>query len=687
MFQSRCRFLAISLVPLALLALPSAGAHLRLEPPAWSISLQQTQEQWNAEFRKFRDVGDMSSIAKAIQQQEFYAQTFAISQLELVTTSGSAEVNTNIKLLRAAWEDIYRSDDFLTNAERYLGSLTPGTRAQRSAQIQSFNAINTRLLAKLAEGSGAERAKAVLGVAAEMEPLGPVFEDLGDQWMAARAYYSIGFANDTFNIGEEYGRLAEVFRCYTKFIALRTSLGLEDRMFKDVKLRLEELAKLGFDPSLAPEAAGAVVVGIKLGTPRRVEVTAFMLEEPDAVVRPNFSSDVSYPTWPSVYLTKDGSQDTFDAMERSPTITRAGAAEVQITGSDGKVQKVALTGKVTRVDTTTGTTPRPWSCFFQTGNQNDYYHDIQANLSPSAESLNLYYLPASAMQFTVDEVVVQVFDDNGDGSYGSKPLTRGYADITKGEYQVDIDCMLIGKAKAAVPFSEYTQIGSAWYRLLPQDSGVAFEVTPAEVVSGSVELDFKGAIKPDWIVIQGQETLVDCFFDLTSGKKVEVPVGRYNFLCGGFREGDRPDGIKKGILTAGKNMPPLLVKAGEVTKLTLGAPFAFEFKSTVSGNKCTVLGNSITVVGAGGERYHRLWNSRVQPEVLIRKAGGKKGSKGGRMSLIGDAQTLSDKGFEKAWKPLDMEVENTFGNEVELQLVQEKSKQFGKIESEWTKAE
>lgn len=686
MIQLPRQFLALSLLPALLLPwLPGPAAAFRAAPTA---AAQITEQQFASEFRKYREVGDLPSAAKLVRREEFQAQSFAISQLELLTTAGSEEINANVKLLRAAWKDVYRSDAFLTNVERYLGSLTPGTRSQRSSQIQAFNNANNRLVAKLAEPRSAERAKAALGLAAEIEPLAQTFVDLGDQWMAARVFHAVGYASDTLSLGDEYGKLADVFRCYTRFIELRTSLALEDRLFKDVQGRLAELAALGFDPGAAPEAAGEVLVGIKLGTPRKLQVSPMTLELPGEPARPGFSCDVAHPTWASLYFTKVGTEDSFKSMERSPLIRRTGAAEIEVVGSDGKSQKVALTGKITRIDTTTGTNPRPWSFFIQVGGQNDFYHDIQANLSPSAENLNLYTLPASMAQVTLDEIPVQVFDDNLDGIYGSKPVTRGYSDITKGEFQVDLDSMRIGKQKEAVPFSEYVQVGPAWYRLVAQDSGAAFEATPAEVVTGTVELEFKGPFKPSWIVIQGQDdNLKDTFFELTAAKKVEVPIGRYAFLCGGYREGERPDGIRKCILTAGKNMPPVVVKRGETSKLTLGAPFSFDFRATISGEKVTVQGSSITVVGAGGERYHRLWNARVQPEVSLRKAGSKKGNKGGRMSLIGDPQTLNDKGFDKCWKPLDLDVENGFGAEVEVQLVQDKSKLFGKIESPWIKAQ
>lgn len=686
MIQLSRHFLALSLLPvLSLPWLPGPAAAFRAAPAA---AVQVTEQQFASEFRKYREVGDLPSAAKLVRREEFQAQSFAISQLELLTTAGSEEINANVKLLRAAWKDVYRSDAFLTNVERYLGSLTPGTRSQRSSQIQAFNNANNRLVAKLAEPRSAERAKAALGLAAEIEPLAQTFVDLGDQWMAARVFHAVGYASDTLSLGDEYGKLADVFRCYTRFIELRTSLALEDRLFKDVQGRLAELAALGFDPSTAPEAAGEVLVGIKLGTPRKLQVTPLTLELPGEPARPGFSCDVAHPTWASLFFTKVGTEDSFKSMERSPVIRRTGAAEIEVVGSDGKSQKVALTGKITRIDTTTGTNPRPWSFFIQVGGQNDFYHDIQANLSPSAENLNLYTLPASMAQVTLDEVPLQVFDDNLDGIYGSKPLTRGYSDITKGEFQVDLDSLRIGKQKEAVPFSEYVQVGPAWYRLVAQDSGAAFEATPAEVVTGTVELEFKGPFKPSWIVIQGQDdNLKETFFELTAAKKIEVPIGRYAFLCGGYREGERPDGIRKCILTAGKNMPPLVVKPGQASKLTLGAPFSFDFRATISGDKVTVQGSSITVVGAGGERYHRLWNARVQPEVLLRKAGSKKGNKGGRMSLIGDPQTLNDLGFDKCWKPLDLDVENSFGDEVEVQLVQDKSKLFGKIESLWIKAQ
>ena len=90
------------------------------------------------------------------------------------------------------------------------------------------------------------------------------------------------------------------------------------------------------------------------------------------------------------------------------------------------------------------------------------------------------------------------------------------------------------------------------------------------------------------------------------------------------------------------------------------------------------------IVGRGGERYERVWNAVPKPDVSVRKAGSKRGSKGETMDLVLDQQVITDTGdWAVAWFPRDLEVSNKAGEDAEVQLVEKKNKLFGKIESVW----
>ena len=366
---------------------------------------------------------------------------------------------------------------------------------------------------------------------------------------------------------------------------------------------------------------------------------------------------------------------------------RLSAATVEITGTDGVAQEVALTGKITLVETTAGDPPRPFAFLMQIGRQGDFFHEVEVNLEPSSESLTLYVHPASGFTTSVEEIPVTVYDDNLDGAYGSAPLTYTYPGVAKGEYQPDIDTVHIGKAKRAEPWSEYMKIGKGWYQFEPISGGTSFRVTPATVKTGMLVMDFDGP-KPSWMILRGLDNLESCYFDLVSSKKVEVPVGRYELFYGGFRDGKRGDGMEKAIVLPPAEKRLWTVAEGEETLVELGEPFDMDFQFTANEQRITVLGNSITLVGKAGERYHRLWSLRLRPELMLRKEGKGKGSKAGRLALVADPETLNTEGFEASWKPLDLEIENKYGSDpIELRLIEKKNKLFGKIESSWRKSQ
>jgi hypothetical protein len=91
------------------------------------------------------------------------------------------------------------------------------------------------------------------------------------------------------------------------------------------------------------------------------------------------------------------------------------------------------------------------------------------------------------------------------------------------------------------------------------------------------------------------------------------------------------------------------------------------------------------VTGAAGERYERTWGCVPRPEVAWRKQGSKRGSKPERMPYAPDqdAITAANNDYSVCWKPWDLELEIEEGLEVEVQLVDQKNKFFGAIESPW----
>ena len=271
--------------------------------------------------------------------------------------------------------------------------------------------------------------------------------------------------------------------------------------------------------------------------------------------------------------------------------------------------------------------------------------------------------------------------------YGSYGKSWNLVGLAEGNFHPQIDSMILGRGKKAVPFSEYVQLGDGWYKLTPKNNGMEIEAVleTKKVKTGRLALDAKG-VKPDYLIVQGSGRWQNCYFDLTEGgsKGIEVPAGNYKIFSGRISKGKRLQMMKAQILPG--DAESVEVEDGETTKLAIGAPYAFNFDYTADGSDVTVKGQSVVVAGRGGEVYDRVWNAVTRPDVLLRKKGKKKGGKGKGMRVVENQQDPilgSTVGFNAMWRPLDYTT-SQIDDSVEVQLVEKKNKlHFDTIESDW----
>jgi hypothetical protein len=307
-------------------------------------------------------------------------------------------------------------------------------------------------------------------------------------------------------------------------------------------------------------------------------------------------------------------------------------------------------------------------------------------MAPQDGWVNVYFVAAGSMVGSLGGTDIRVIDENLDGLYGGQAWSWEYLGLTKGNLHWELDSVVLGGSKRALPWSELLQVGDQWYRMAAPDAGTRLEATPVEVPTGKLKLDFKGP-SVSWLVVQGAGALERCYYDVASEKGgVEVPAGTYSLLVGEVRKGKKQQ-TAKALMVPGTSTPTWTVEAGKTTEVALGGPFGFDFQTAGAEEAVTVLGKSVVITGAHGERYERPWNCRARPEVEIRKPGSKKGNKPEEMDVVLDMLEMNDSGGfafgqQDAWFPLD----TTFafsGEEYEVRLSEKKNPLFGKIESEW----
>jgi hypothetical protein len=244
-----------------------------------------------------------------------------------------------------------------------------------------------------------------------------------------------------------------------------------------------------------------------------------------------------------------------------------------------------------------------------------------------------------------------------------------------------MDAIVIGKSKRARPWSELQEIGGKWYRLIVNDAGTALTATPVEVKTATLKYKYAGG-KPDWIIVRGTGDLANCYFEVTS-KGVEVPAGKYELFYGDLRKGKKQQ-VAKALIIPGRGTKAISVQPDKVDTLELGAPYGFDFDTTLEGETLTLIGQSVVVVGSAGERYERVWNCVPQPEVVWRETGSKKGSKAEETDRVMSSDQLDKLGWAAGWFPRDLIMTLKGAPEaVEVQLFEKKNKLFGKVTSDW----
>jgi hypothetical protein len=664
--------------------LPTMSLHAAVSASvgALSVSVQDSYADFQKQIADAAKVSDYKAVGRVLKKEDAWAAQYVAEVAMRMGTNGNEETAKLLKALKAGWKEAFSNDAYVVDAEKYYG-LMPQNQKRSYTDAMSEYRVTSNEFFKVRDDKDAKNRVATLKSLAErMAVIGESFESINAHYRASECFNIAQDAVSERWLGKEEADVAAQTRYLAKLVENREKAKLDDSRLKLAKSSLKHFESLGLDGSAK---AGTPAVPYKLGTPAVVSAEYEPFEEIEKIQRPSYGIDEAYASWNQIWMQKPGTKTTFASFEKglSPEVIRSGVAEIALKGSDGEERKYTLSGRVTYVETVIGEQQRPWGFLIQVGQAQDFFQGFPTSLEPDAANLGLYVAPAASAVMELDGETVRVLDDNMDGVYGSMPKGWGYVGMTKGEFQYDLDSVLIGKRpRKAVPFSEVMQVGKNWYKFTPQETGKAFSVVPLEEVkTGEVSLKFKGP-DPSWVVIKGKDGLENCFYDLTQSRKVEVPAGRYELYCGGLRAGKGKDSLQKAYMAPPKKGLDLQVQADGETELELGAPFSFDAAFSASKNKVIVQGESLTVVGVAGERYHRLWNVRAQPEVAAKSAKGK-GSRGRKMQLIEDQNTLTEEGFEKAWKALNLEIEGSFEDGAFIQLLEKKNKMFGKIESDW----
>lgn len=293
---------------------------------------------------------------------------------------------------------------------------------------------------------------------------------------------------------------------------------------------------------------------------------------------------------------------------------------------------------------------KPYAMWFFVGTDKEPYMGLEQNLLPSDTRALLYYKSAASYKTQVNGEDVVFYDSNADGRLMTPdPYGFGLSTVT-----VDIgnttavpayDAMQIGKKGSIQPFSSYAKIGDRWFHLRAAKDGTAVSarpVIPEFFKTGTLQMKWTGpkTTLVQCMVVRGEGDLGVAAFNLASGKPIEVPAGMYAIDYGRIAE------AKAGVwqtadVFKGKS-EAIVVKPGEATVVTIGAPFTFDFDKASSGADTEVNTHKVKVLGAAHEHYANLNGCVPEIEVLFAKDSKGKGAKPvGMLVPVTDQETAA----------------------------------------------
>jgi hypothetical protein len=661
---------------------PAAGAH----PPApWAVATP-TQDAYAEFLKRFRDaqrVGDRNTMQRLFKSEQPQAIWWIIDTAMRMGSEPSEALAKDMQLQKETWWSAFETR-FADKMERFYAFLRP--QAQNAIRSMAVDATEVSSVARglLADQQAERRIERIKDYRERAKGLALRFEELGDRYFAGEMWFVAGECSGPDHIPDKEADLGLALEAFGKFLEHRDEIELVDNLNQTAEDSIKRFEALGAVAGAGAGPTASIEVGSSASAPGAPEIE----DKVSKLERPCYLTDEVYLTWNAIWVPGMDGEVTFPRMDKSGVrVKRTGAASIQVIGSDGSTADVSLNNTIQLVRTVVGRgdEQREWAFLVADPGTQEYFNTVPMNMAAGAEGQSLYVAPAASQVFEVGGEAVRVFDDDIDGVFGGPG--QGYVwpgmQGDKGEQELQFDSMLVGKSKRAVPFSRLVQIADQWYQLEPEYGGKIMRHAPVTLRTGTLELQAKGADFA-WYVVEGLDELAGVRFDLAQARRgVTVPVGRYRLISAGLRAGKRADIMKATVA------PPLGEDAGVVfvapdaeAAFVAGAPYGFDFKAYVEGDELAIDGESVVVVGAGGERYHRIWNARNEPDVELRKPGSGRGTKVGSLKAVWTTQEIIDVGPTRAWKPLDARVPNRFGAAVEIRLL-EKNNLFGKIESDW----
>lgn len=605
-----------------------------------------TKEQFRADFNKGLELGDnkmMDTVMKKDRAAPHAALYF--EELYVQKLSGRDEVMPKVDALRASWGRCFEKSPTLDKLQRWLDGMQTSTYESlqkgrnSAAKLWQWNS-------SLASPTRGERLKVMqdfITLANNAQQLGHSLE-AAEMWVQA-----VVVGNQITGNDKTIEDRREVLRCTEEFLTARKAwdftfdtLYLQSNEFaKYERIRVAEAEKAGekrqaegYDPN-AKGVDAYVVAGAKDDV-HPLAYEALTTWESELDYGPKNGPVPMF--WWNIAVAKEGELRKFDWFrQRDIHLGRIGATKFAVSLDSADLKKAVEVEVANKPKPTTFWLDQdkkvPYTMFFWAGGEREKVGEAEQNLTFTDTYANIYFRSGASWKTTVGADALVFYDDNCNGNpCDSDPYEPPFKVATLGDHAGDgtivplLDSMKIGKGPR-MPYTEFVKLSTGWFHLRRDKQSVALRpLNPEYFKTGKVKFVWTGPkpAAPAQLVLQGAGDFKTAFYDVASGKEVEVPAGNYSVVFGRILVGK---GARAQMATIYRGTSKeFAVEAGKTFELKMGAPFTMQFERK-GDETATIDALKILLHEASGCVLTDLQGMGLAPEVLAAKAEDGKGAK------------------------------------------------------------
>ncbi|MGQ0551865.1 MAG: hypothetical protein ACT4PU_01430 [Planctomycetota bacterium] len=636
-----------------------------------------------SKYSELSKMDDESGMDKLIRTQRDPALRLMDLLLDETGRRETPELNDELRALARSLDRIDSGTRFIERV-RFVRDLTVPQRRARTVALDQLWAGYQALTAAQLERS--ETAWAA--VLAAFDVARKSFEQIGD------VESQVLCLQEAAEVEKGRGRLWEFAVLIAAARDLSTKLPFKDPLIEYATKELERLLKQGIDPTkdkpgnlpaptpgstgAAPsDSAGRGLTSFAAGAteqrfPLEMEASKKGL---GPVMLPGFAPPEQFLLWPVSWVGTTGNEPLgvfsdrpFRLFGQGVSLLRGDSEHGFDTNGDGKAEvSFQPSSNPQRVDLPAADGKSFYPLMVCVPSDREAVFGLEVNYAPTTDSTRLRYHLGGAMVGKVLGETWSVYDANVSGVYGDtvelgNDLITRQAALARGDtadpvFFADLDAVLIGKAKAALPWSTVLPVGDGFQLASIDPNGQELVLQKLNLQTGSIKLDMATAVQPAYVILQEVGALTGAYFNVVPAKKggsVTVPAGKYHLLCGRIQTGSKSS-LKQVRIYRGRSQP-FEVAQGATFTLALGAPFNLQAGLRTEAKELIVEGRSLRVYGRGGEEYAMFFDEALQPDVELRSADDRKLSKPQRMPEV-DIAAWQEGPVETMWFPMDLRLE------------------------------